>query len=634
MRHYTIGMAGHIDHGKTSLTKALTNVETDRLKEEKERNISIELGYAPLHINETLEVSMIDVPGHERFIRQMIAGVAGIDLVILVVAADEGVMPQTKEHLNILTLLGIDRGIIAITKIDRVDQEMKEIVELDIRDSIEGTFLEQAMFYEVDSLSGIGIDMLMEGITAALEEIPARPIHGSFRLPIDQVFTVPGQGTVVRGTVYEGTVEEGDRLEILPRGDSVRARQLQVHHQQRKSGQAGQRVAINLGGITKESIVRGDVLAAPGHYVATTTIDVALSIVRDLKHSVKQRGEVKLHIGTAEVYGKIVFFDRNELVTEGGEVLCQLRLNHPVVTRRGDRFILRRPTPMETIGGGKVIDAHGEKYRFGQETVAILEKKKEGSPEEILMDALVEKKLLTMKDLAKQTDLPYETIDPIINEMLEQKQLLQLPSNEITSKKVTDSLSSLIRKELERYHHDYSLREGIIKAELIQSYTKTYPKKLTEMVLQFYDFKVNGPFVSLAEFQAHPPKQWEKRIEHALGRLKEEALKVTPLADHFQAQQLPEDLYIDLIHYLTRQQIIFQIDDKHFLHVDPFINAVRELYINTKSHGLFTLQEAKDSTGLSRKYLVPFLEKLDQLELTIRLENERKWRTEHVEKWI
>ncbi|WP_370621795.1 selenocysteine-specific translation elongation factor [Bacillus sp. JCM 19034] len=248
MKHYTIGLAGHIDHGKTTLTKALTNIDTDRLKEEKERKISIELGYAPLQLSEDMEISIIDVPGHERFIRQMIAGVAGIDLVLLVVAADEGVMPQTREHLEILQLLNIKRGLVVVTKVDRIDEELREIVELDIRDSIEGTFLEEAPLHFVDSVAKDGIEELKATIKKELDAVPNRDDSGAFRLPIDQVFTVHGQGTIVRGTVYEGNVQEGDMLELYPQQIPVRVRQLQVHRQERKQGRAGQRVAINLGG--------------------------------------------------------------------------------------------------------------------------------------------------------------------------------------------------------------------------------------------------------------------------------------------------------------------------------------------------------------------------------------------------
>ena len=396
-------MAGHIDHGKTSLTKALTNVDTDRLKEEKERQISIELGFAPLYEDEEIQISVIDVPGHERFIRQMIAGVAGIDLVVLVVAGDEGVMPQTREHLDILGFLGIRNGIVAITKIDRVDEEFVDLVKDDIFEELQGTVFENSPFVLVDSLSMKGIDELKNLIVDTLKEQEMRDVKGAFRLPIDQVFTVKGQGTVVRGTVYEGSVEEGQTLMIMPKGIEVRGRQLQVHHKPAKKAFAGQRVAINLSNVTKEDLERGDVVVSSEHFNVTRTIDVAIRVVEDLDYMVKQRMPIKCHIGTAEVMGRIVFFDRNDLKEENGEILCQLRLEHEIVTKRGDRFIIRRPSPQETIGGGWVIDPRGEKYRFGVQTIEELEKKKVGTPKERMIAALTEGKSLILSELIKRT---------------------------------------------------------------------------------------------------------------------------------------------------------------------------------------------------------------------------------------
>src|SRR3954451_8255563 len=292
--YFTIGMAGHIDHGKTSLTKALTNVDTDRLKEEKERQISIELGFAPLYEDEDIQISVIDVPGHERFIRQMIAGVGGIDLVVLVVAADEGFMPQTREHLEILKFLGVKGGIVAITKIDRVEEEFVELVKEDIFTELGNTVFEKAPYVLVDSVSHKGIEQLKTMIIETLKEQEMRDAKGAFRLPIDQVFTVKGQGTVVRGTVYEGTVEEGQTLKIMPEGLEVKARQIQVHHKQAQKAYAGQRTAINLAGVSKEDLERGNVLVSSEHFIVTKTVDVAIRVVEDLDYMVKQRMPIKL----------------------------------------------------------------------------------------------------------------------------------------------------------------------------------------------------------------------------------------------------------------------------------------------------------------------------------------------------
>ncbi|MCM3713379.1 selenocysteine-specific translation elongation factor [Alkalihalobacillus oceani] len=623
MKHYTVGMAGHIDHGKTTLTKALTEVDTDRLKEEKERNISIELGYAPLTLTAQMEVSLIDVPGHERFIRQMIAGVAGIDLVILVVAADEGVMPQTREHLDILRLLGIEKGIIVMTKIDRVDEEGRELAELDIRDAVEGTFLEKAELFYVDSVTASGIAELKEGLIRQLQETESRESGGAFRLPIDQVFTVHGQGTIVRGTVYEGAVSEGDMLELLPQNKLVRARQLQVHHQARKQGQAGQRVAINLGGISKEEIRRGDVLASSGQFETTTTIDIALTTVASLKLPVKQRSAVKLHLGTAEVFGKIVFFDRNELTEGNSELVCQLRLDRPLVTKRGDRFILRRPTPMETIGGGVVIDPEAGSYRFGQETVNMLEQKKTATPEERLDQLLLDKKLVDVSEAGAVLQLT----EPAFYEWADEHQAIVVVAGAVTSKSVLAALRQELLAELTEYHRAHPLRTGVKKAELLQSYQRRYPARLLEWLLEHSReeaFERRGPYVALMIHTAHPPAQWQKRVEQALAAVKEEGMNVTPLTDHFERQQLPASLIDELTHYVHETARLYQLDDKHSVDVEVFNDYVNRLKAGTGAE--FTLQEAKEISGLSRKYLVPFLEKMDQIGLTSRQEQLRRWR--------
>ncbi|MGO4886582.1 selenocysteine-specific translation elongation factor [Anaerobacillus sp. MEB173] len=634
-KYFTIGMAGHIDHGKTSLTKALTNVDTDRLKEEKERSISIELGYAPFKISDDAEVSIIDVPGHERFIRQMIAGVAGIDLVLLVVAADEGVMPQTKEHLDILTLLGIERGMIVVTKVDRVDEDFIKLVQEDIEEQVKGTFFEGAPLVFVDSLSGKGIDELKEMITKQLEEIPGRDAKGAFRLPIDQVFTVHGQGTVVRGTVYEGVVKEGDTLEILPKGDKVRARQLQVHREPRKIGQAGQRVAINLGGISKEDIKRGDVLVSTRHYTSTQTIDVALESVKDLDFPVKQRSLVKLHIGTAEEFGKIVFFDRNEL-KENESVLCQIRLDNPIVTKRGDRFIVRRPTPVETIGGGTVIDAMGERYRFGEETISMLTRKKEGTPKDRVIDGLKEHKQLSIEQLAKEIVLPVDTVQEIMTELSENDLLIEPVKGQFMLKEVYEDLVEFIINDLKEYHEEYPLRQGKNKAELIQSFTTAVPKKVMEFII---DYAVNQgrlirqeQFIAIEDFEPYYPEKWSKRMTQVEGALKQQGLTVQPWETNVASAQIPQPLSEELKHYLLRKEIGYALDEKHMIHKEVLLEHLEKLTQQTNE--LFTLQEAKEVLQLSRKYLVTFLELLDKLTLTEREDGNRRWKSSVVESYL
>jgi selenocysteine-specific elongation factor len=623
---YTIGMAGHIDHGKTTLTKALTNVDTDRLKEEKERKISIELGYAPFPLGE-YETSIVDVPGHEKFIRQMIAGVAGIDLVVLVIAADEGVMPQTQEHMEILTFLGIQHGIIAVTKVDRVEPEFIELIEDDIQSSVEGTIFENAEIVFVDSLTGTGLETLKSTIKQTLSRIPQRNVKGAFRLPIDQVFTMQGQGTVVRGTIYEGSIQAGDVLTVLPYKSSVKARQVQVHNKEKDIAIAGQRVAINLSGLSREEIKRGDVLVGAGAFPLSDTIDISLQAVKDLQIPLKQRAPIKFHCGTAEVMGKIIFFDRKEL-NKSDEVLCQIRLEEPVVIKRGDRFVLRRPTPVETIGGGWVIDPLGEKYRFGEKTMGQLERKKEGSPEERILDTLHAHQIATNSELLKFTSLHAETMGELVARLKRDNKILELEPDLFTSEVVYDDVRHQIQEQLRRYHEAYPMRTGMNKAECIQALHDKTPRKLTEMVI---DKEVengrlsrNKQFIHLSEFEPHFPNQWKTRLEHAYGHLLQDELAVKPWNDYLSDAKIPEKLYPEVKNYLLHNQLAYALDEKQLIHRAAFEKQAQKLYNGTSGHD-FSVQEAKTVIDASRKNLIAFLELLDQLQLTQRTDEKRRW---------
>lgn len=625
-RYYTIGMAGHIDHGKTTLTKALTNVDTDRLKEEKERQISIEPGYAPFPLDE-YQTSIVDVPGHERFIRQMIAGVAGIDLVILVIAADEGVMPQTKEHIEILSFLGIQYGIIAVTKVDRVEPEWMEFIEEDIQSVVKDTIFEQADIVFVDSISKTGLPELISTIKHHLSRIPERNAAGAFRLPIDQVFTVQGQGTVVRGTIYEGTVETGDALTVLPHKTNVKARKLQVHHQDKDMATAGQRVAINLSGLQREEVKRGDVLVASGDFPMSSTLDISLKTVHDLQLPLKQRAPIKFHSGTSEVMGKIIFFDRKEL-HKNEEVLCQIRLDEPVVVKRGDRYVIRRPTPVETIGGGWVIDPFGQKYRFGEGAIQKLEQKKEGSPRERILDVFHAHPLAAKGELLKITSLPVETLEDLLTGLLRENLIVQMDSDLFTSSVICEEVGCRIVELLQNYHQTYSMRTGMNKAECIQALDKKIPAKLTEMVidrkLEQGTLAKNKQYISLSGFAPHFPNSWKQRLDRAFARLHQDELGVLPWNEYLAGEKIPDSLYTEVKHFLLQNQLAYPLDEKQLIHGDVFTSKLRKLYQETKGQP-FGVQQAKAAMKASRKNLILFLELLDRLKITQRSDEKRNW---------
>lgn len=626
-RYFTIGMAGHIDHGKTSLTKALTNVETDRLKEEKERGISIELGYAPLNLEPGVSVSVVDVPGHERFIRQMIAGVAGIDLVVLVVAADEGIMPQTEEHLEILQFLGVKRCIVAISKIDRVDEVMLELVMDDIKERLADSIFHEAHYVALDSLSGTGIDELKKLIATELRAINFRDAYGSFRLPIDQVFTVQGQGTVVRGTIYEGQVRKSAQLTILPEGIPVKAKQIQVHHEEREQARAGQRTAINLGGVERTAVNRGDVLVDSDHFLVTDTIDVVLQVIGRKFAPLKQRTAVMLHIGTSEVMGKVVFFDRKELEQTGDEVLCQIRLDQEVVVRRGDRFILRRPSPVETIGGGWVIQPNGSKYKFGKETIEMLRHHQLGTPQDLVIDALSKYALLDQQGLMQQTSLDELTLTETLEKGLAAEVWLEIPRYGYSLAKTFFKIKDELLARLQQFHNEFPMRTGMGKAELIQSVSANYPKALLEysvtLLLKQDEIQRSGQFVALSVFSAHLPNEWRARMEQVVAKLEMDGFQAEKWQDYFIGSPLPKPEVAELTAYLIESGQVYRLREDTLIHRMAFDQALNRLQQHTGPS--FDLKQAKEILNLSRKYMIPFLDLLDELNYTKRTEDQRFW---------
>ena len=369
MKHIVMGTAGHVDHGKTALIKRLTGVDTDRLKEEKERGITIELGFASLSLPDGRVLGVVDVPGHERFVRNMVAGAAGIDLVVMVIAADEGVMPQTREHLQICTLLGIRKGFVALTKIDMVDEEWLTLVREDVREFLRGTFLEDAPVVPVSSLTGAGFPELIETIARVADEVEEAADVGLFRLPVDRVFTMKGFGTVVTGTLTSGRVTTGEEVEIYPAGLRARVRGIQVHNQPVDTAEAGQRTAVNLQGVDRAVIERGYLLAGKGALAVSQRLDCLYRHLAGAARKLKNRALVRLHTGTSEVMARMILLDRDEL-EPGEEANAQLVLDAPLAVVAGDRFVVRSYSPVTTVGGGVILDPLSAKHkRFAQEVL-------------------------------------------------------------------------------------------------------------------------------------------------------------------------------------------------------------------------------------------------------------------------
>ncbi|NLC77525.1 MAG: selenocysteine-specific translation elongation factor, partial [Clostridia bacterium] len=416
MEYIIVGTAGHVDHGKTVLVNALTGVNTDRLKEERERGISIELGFAPLTLPNGQKIGLVDVPGHERFIRQMLAGVGGMDLVMLVIAADEGVMPQTQEHLDIINLLQIKKGLVVVTKKDLVEDDWLELVLEDIRETLRGSVLEESPIIPVSAVTGEGMERLKQALEQLVAETPAKSAAGKVRLPIDRVFSITGFGTVVTGTLWTGTIKVGDTLELQPEGLQVRVRTLQVHGQKVEVAKAGQRVAVNLAGIETGELSRGSTLLTPGTLVPSYRIDLQLHLLAKAP-AMENRQRVRIHLGTGEVLGRVVLLDREEL-SPGDTAFAQLQLEEALVAEKKDRLVIRSYSPMHTIAGGLVIDPAAPRHRrFEEKVLQTLATRLEGTPAELALEALVRVGLpLAGAELAKESNLEQRELTESLNE--------------------------------------------------------------------------------------------------------------------------------------------------------------------------------------------------------------------------
>lgn len=633
-KHFTIGMAGHIDHGKTELTKALTGTDTDRLKEEKQRKISIEPGYARLLTRDgKQEWSIVDVPGHEKFIRQMIAGVAGIDLVVFVVAADEGVMPQTVEHMEILSFLGMRHAVVALTKIDRVDSEMVDLAREDVRSALEGTPFQDAPIIALSSITGEGIEAFIQAIQSVLKKVESKNEKGSFRLPIDDVFTVPGQGTIVRGTIFEGEIRKHDSVMLLPQEKTVRVRALQVHRQPVGKASAGQRAALNLSGISHREVHRGNVLVLPGQALTTKRMDIAFSPVRSLSAPLKQRAPVKVHIGTACVMGKMIFFDRNRY--DGEETLfCQLELVNPVVAKRGDRLIVRRATPVETIGGGEVIDPRAARKRFGRETVEQLRKKKEGSKADRILDVLQDSDGLKEDELFQRTGLDPIDVRQSLEHLIQGKDVVLITDQEryVTIQRLQEACETLLTK-IREYHRQNPLEFGPDKARLLHEsrFALWLGEAAITRLKKEKHIRQHGPYLALYSFVPRIPDGWRKEAEKLVVDLHKQKLQSENWGELAEKHGIPESSREAFRRYLLQNGTVYTTDDGRLLEARAFLAACSELYTATGGNA-FSLHEAKTLFGLSRKYLIPFLELMDAEGLTVRAGNERKWVKRAVER--
>ncbi|MBM7613857.1 selenocysteine-specific translation elongation factor [Alkaliphilus hydrothermalis] len=628
MKHIIIGTAGHIDHGKTTLIRALTGRDTDRLKEEKKRGISIDLGFTHFDLPSGKRAGIIDVPGHEKFIRNMLAGVGGMDIVMLVIAADEGVMPQTKEHLDILSLLKIKKGIIVITKAGLVDEDWLELIKEDVREKVQGTFLKEAEVLAVDSVAGIGVKELIAKIDDLAEETDSRDIQSPVRMPIDRVFTITGFGTVVTGTLIEGKISLEETLEILPENVKVRVRSIQVHGKSVETAYAGQRVAINLANVKKEDIERGQILVQADSVETTMMLDGKLQLLKDYPRKLQNRDRVRLYHGSTEILARVALLDKEEL--QPGETgFIQLRLEEATAVKKGDHIVVRLYSPMETIGGFVVVDANPKKHkRFDDKVIQELKMKEKGTPEEILEKHIesVSNEFPDLSVLAKMTGQQTTEIEALLKPLLEKDRVILLEGNYLLHRRYYEGLKDKIKEMLSEYHTSNPLRKGMLKEELK---SKIFAKKKGKVIDAFIEkikedqfVKTFDKFIANYDFEIKfndTQSKIKKQIEDAYLK---EPYSTPKIEDAIKASTFKKQEVEQVVEALMGKELV-RVSPDVLIHQKAIEDAQGKLTEYIQKNGSITLAEFRDILNTSRKYAMAILEYFDNNRITKRDEDKR-----------
>ncbi len=627
MNNFIIGTAGHIDHGKTELIKALTGTDTDRLKEEKERGISIELGFADIELPGGITAGVVDVPGHEHFVKNMLAGATGFDLVLLVVAADDGVMPQTTEHLAIVDLLGVRDGVVVITKADLVEEDMLELVRDDVANAVAGTALENATVVFTSSRTGRGLDELRQAILAAAARVRRRDSEGPFRLPIDRVFTLKGIGTVITGTMWEGSAADGDEAVNLPSGRKVRVRNIQVHGKDVERAFAGQRVALNLPGISTDEIERGDVIGTPGFLHPTLMADGLLYLIASAPRPLKNRARVRLHHGTREVMARVILLGGKEELQPGEKAYVQFRLEKPVIALYGDRYIVRSYSPVTTIGGGTVLDSHPKKHRHHQEVVLqSLETRERGTPQDIVLLVVEERGLpLSRRELLAGTELGEARLGPALDGLLSQGRLAEIES-EGGPLYVTPSLLSSLQERMvsltAELHAANPLKAGVEKEALRQRLRDGLEADVFEALLRNAvsagGLEVEAGKVRVAGTGRSLSQQEKEKKAELLRAIREGGFAPPLFKEMAETSGLDRNRLRDLLGILLEEKEIEQVNPDFFLAAGRLAEAEENIRSHLAASGRLEVAEVREMLGASRKYAIPLLEYFDRKRVTRR----------------
>ena len=625
MKNIIVGTAGHIDHGKTTLIKALTGRNTDRWEEEQRRGITIDLGFTYFDLKNGDRVGIIDVPGHEKFINNMVAGVVGMDLVLLVVAADEGIMPQTREHMDILGLLGIKKSILVINKCDLVDEEWLELVEEEIQEELEGTFLEGAPVVKVSAATGQGLDELTDTIQQLMsDEVVAKDTQTIPRLPIDRAFTLSGFGTIITGTLISGTITREDVLEMYPIGKECKIRNIQVHGQNQDKCYAGQRVAINLSNVKKKEIRRGCVLAPKNSMKNTDLLDVKLKVLEDSMRILTNHERLHLYTGTTEILCRAVLLDK-EQIGPGEEGLVQLRLEEEIAVKRGDRFVVRFYSPMETIGGGIVLEPNPvRKKRFDAQAIEELKKKESGSLGDVMELQIKEHgdTMITLAELAKVMAHSVDELKEYLEELEESGTIFVFPMKKDTYLWHRDSefaVRQKIEETLQKYHSEHPYRYGMKKAEI----HNTFLKKIKPNIFDAYIERMTGEnvygrreeYLSLPGYEV--PKdamylQTEKLIEDTFEKAGYDFVRFSEI----DFGKIPRQTAEDVVLMMIDEGKVLRINEEMFTMKHLMDEAKEKIQNHLKEENLITIAQVRDMFSTSRKSAKPILEYMDSIKVT------------------
>ena len=631
MKHLILGTAGHIDHGKTSLVKALTGIDTDRLKEEKARGITIELGFAHLELPGGLCFGVVDVPGHEKFVRTMVAGVGGMDMVMLVIAADEGIMPQTREHLDILRLLGVKRGLVALTKRDLVEKEWLELVTEEVRDFVAGSFLEGAPIVALSSRTGEGFEDL-KGVLAGLAvQADEKRCEGPFRLPVDRVFTVPGFGTVVTGTLLAGEINVGDELEILPSGREGRVRGIQAHGIKGDKGLAGQRLAVNLQGIDLNEVLRGDLVVPRGVFRATRGVDVRLDYLASAPRELRHRATVRLHSATYEVPAQVILLDRDTL-QPGDSAYVQLRLKEPALLLSGDSYILRAFSPQVTIGGGVTLDPFPpRRRRRNDEALQLLEAFGTADLQRTIL-LIISQSLLSgiaFEEILLRSGLPRKSVDSYLAALLSAGEIIQMTREPrlYLTKKAVETLKRGVVNEMTAYQRANPLKEGIGKEELKSRLPKRSDLRFFTPLLSSLEREglivPDRDIVRLAGTAAGSTAAGDCLGSKMASFITEGDIEPPTLREIMERFRCDEKTARDNLALLIRGGQVVRISADLFYSAASLDRLRETLIFLLRERGEIIPTDYRERTNLSRKFLIPLLEHFDSEKVTIRVGDKR-----------